>query len=353
MVNYSQAEKYNILECYLKSNKSVVLAEREYRARFPDRQFPSRKTVFKIVRNLSETGSLTKFTRNEPKTVMEEDSQLRVLLYFEENATKSIRDASRDLMLSRTSIWRTLKQMKYKPYKFLPVQEMLPLDHVSRFDFCSAMLDRHFDQNVFMTIGWTDEASFTTRGIYNRKNTHYWSSENQRRVKTIRRQGYLSVNVWCMIVGNQILGPVFFNGNLNGERYLEMLRNEILPLINQLPDNIRQNLIFQQDNAPCHNTAAVQQFLNEHFNTWIGSNGTISWPPRSPDLTPMDYFLWGTLKNAVYEERPENINDMKRKIRDQINRLNGNGAVERAVRKLEARYTMCILQDGRHIENFL
>ncbi|EZA48673.1 hypothetical protein X777_13179, partial [Ooceraea biroi] len=40
--------------------------------------------------------------------------------------------------------------------------------------------------------------------------------------------------------------------------------------------------------------------LNESFpDRWIGRGGRISWPARSPDLMPLDFFLWGHLKNEV------------------------------------------------------
>jgi hypothetical protein len=39
------------------------------------------------------------------------------------------------------------------------------------------------------------------------------------------------------------------------------------------------------------------------------------WPPRSPDLTPRDYFLWGLLKGRVYSNKPRTIDDLKDAIR--------------------------------------
>ncbi|KYQ46369.1 hypothetical protein ALC60_14791, partial [Trachymyrmex zeteki] len=47
---------------------------------------------------------------------------------------------------------------------------------------------------------------------------------------------------------------------------------------------------------------------------WIGRRGAIEWPPRSPDLTPLDFFLWGHLKSVVYKTPPENINDLRQRI---------------------------------------
>ncbi|KAJ8874381.1 hypothetical protein PR048_025229 [Dryococelus australis] len=36
-------------------------------------------------------------------------------------------------------------------------------------------------------------------------------------------------------------------------------------------------------------------------NQWIGRDGLIAWPAGSPDLTPLDYILWGYMKGVIYE----------------------------------------------------
>jgi hypothetical protein len=67
----------------------------------------------------------------------------------------------------------------------------------------------------------------------------------------------------------------------------------------------------------------VRQFLNEAFpNRWIGRGGAISWPARSPDLTPLDFFLWGFVKEKVYRLRPTTAGDMKLRIRDAFRLVN-------------------------------
>jgi len=46
------------------------------------------------------------------------------------------------------------------------------------------------------------------------------------------------------------------------------------------------------------------QLLNDTFsNRWIGRGSTINWPPRSPDLTLLDFCLWGLMKNEVYKKK--------------------------------------------------
>ena len=44
-------------------------------------------------------------------------------------------------------------------------------------------------------------------------------------------------------------------------------------------------------------------YINLTFpEPWIGLGGHVQWPPRSPDLTPLDFCLWGWIKSEVYKE---------------------------------------------------
>ena len=99
--------------------------------------------------------------------------------------------------------------------------------------------------------------------------------------------------MWADIVENRILGPYFFEGTLNGERYLDFLQFELIPALAVLfpnpqdPDIPHNDIWFQQDGAPPHFAMAVREFLDVTFaNKWIGRRGPIEWPPRSPDITP-------------------------------------------------------------------
>ncbi|EFN64531.1 hypothetical protein EAG_07520, partial [Camponotus floridanus] len=58
---------------------------------------------------------------------------------------------------------------------------------------------------------------------------------------------------------------------------------------------------LQQDGHPAYTSILARIILNQKFpGRWIGLHGPQEWPPRSPDLTPMDFFMWGFLKNKVY-----------------------------------------------------
>ncbi|EZA47264.1 hypothetical protein X777_16427, partial [Ooceraea biroi] len=67
----------------------------------------------------------------------------------------------------------------------------------------------------------------------------------------------------------------------------------------------------------------ARNILNESFpDRWTGRGGRISWPARSPDLTPLDFFLWGHLKNEVYRDIPTTPEDMRERIQRELVSLN-------------------------------
>ena len=63
---------------------------------------------------------------------------------------------------------------------------------------------------------------------------------------------------------------------------------------------------FQQDGATSHTARFTIDLLKGKFGERVISrNGPVEWPPRSCDLTPLDFFLWGHIKSLVYANKPE------------------------------------------------
>jgi hypothetical protein len=84
------------------------------------------------------------------------------------------------------------------------------------------------------------------------------------------------------------------------------LQNELPPLLEEVTLAKRMLMVFQHDGAPAHYSRLVTHHLNLTFpERWIGHGGHVQWPPRSPDLTPLDFCLWGWMNSEVYKE---NIN---------------------------------------------
>ncbi|GFU79913.1 uncharacterized protein TNCV_577931 [Trichonephila clavipes] len=154
-------------------------------------------------------------------------------------------------------------------------------------------------------IFFSDEAHFGLNGYVNKQNCHIWSEANpQVYVETPLHPEKLTV--WCALWAGGIIGPYFFkndeghNVTVNGDRYRAMITNFFIPELN---NHDVQELWFQQDGATCHTARATDDLLKDTFGDRLISRfGPVNWPPRSCDLTLLDYFLWGYVKSLVYAD---------------------------------------------------
>ena len=120
----------------------------------------------------------------------------------------------------------------------------------------------------------------------------------------------------CTIDGKELKSPyrvsinfVPDNKHLLQENYVEY-KYVFLPL--KLVSKI-----FQQDGAPPRWGSHVRRFLDATFpKQWIGRDGPTPWPPRSPDITPLDSFLWGYVKDKVFSTPVPDITNLKARITD-------------------------------------
>ena len=54
---------------------------------------------------------------------------------------------------------------------------------------------------------------------------------------------------------------------------------------------------FQEDVAICHISHAANDLLRQRFDArLISPNSNVNWRPRSNDMTPLNSFLWGAVK---------------------------------------------------------
>ncbi|GFX07955.1 putative DD41D transposase [Trichonephila clavipes] len=77
-----------------------------------------------------------------------------------------------------------------------------------------------------------------------------------------------------------------------------------------------RELWFQQDGATCHTARATIDLLKDTFGDRLISRFVpVNWPPRSCNLTPLDYFLWGYVKSLVYADEPQTLDHLEDNIR--------------------------------------
>ncbi|GFS76663.1 transposable element Tc3 transposase [Trichonephila clavipes] len=92
-----------------------------------------------------------------------------------------------------------------------------------------------------------------------------------------------------------------------------MITNFFIPELN---NNDVHELWFQQDGATCHTARDTIDLLKDTFGDRLNSRfGPVNWPPRSCDLTPLDYFLWGYVKSLVFADKPQTLDHLEDNIR--------------------------------------
>ena len=82
------------------------------------------------------------------------------------------------------------------------------------------------------------------------------------------------------------------------------------------------NIWFQQDGATCHTAEATLDVLRSIFeDRFISRKADIVWSPLSRDLTPLDYYLWGAIRDKCYACKSDTIDALKDNIREAIGEI--------------------------------
>ena len=111
-----------------------------------------------------------------------------------------------------------------------------------------------------------------------------------------------------------------------------------------------ENVIFQQNGAPPHFGLRVRKSLDKRFQgQWIGRGGPIPWPTRSPDVTPLDFFLLGLCGRPCFNTPVRDVDELKQKITDAVATVNLN-MLANTWRELRRRLEFLQDNNGRHIE---
>ncbi|GFX54870.1 putative LOC100569746 [Trichonephila clavipes] len=131
-----------------------------------------------------------------------------------------------------------------------------------------------------------DEAHFWLNGYVNKQNCRIWSEANPQ---------------------------VYIETPLHPEKIDCLLR--FMGRCNHSSKTMKATT-FQQDGATCHTACATIDLLKDTFGDRLISRfGRVNRAPRSCDLTPLDYFLWGYVRSLVYADKPQTLDHLEDNIR--------------------------------------
>ena len=202
-------------------------------------------------------------------------------------------------------------------------------------------------------IWFSDESHFCLHSAVSRKSNVYWGNEKPTFV-TQRPLHSPKVTVWCALSSKGIIGPFLFENDagdtvtVTQETYRNVIKKFVSTLKRRHGDLAQE--WFQQDGATPHTAIASLELLHSHFGDRVISRRTDHpWAAHLPDLSPLDFFLWGYIKNHVYQNSPATLDELKREIRRVTNMVTQD-VCKNSIDNFVKRIHKCFEQNGRHFE---
>ena len=311
---------------------------------------PTDNAIRSLVNKFKRTGSVTDENGRGRKRIDPTETE-RIQHLFEDEPRTSIRKASMQLNIPPSTVHKVLRcTLMKKPYRIQVLHALHEEDYPNRAARCAEFVDQIENDNLLNDILFSDEATFHTCGKVNRHNCRIWANERPTDFMEWERDSP-KVNVWLGMTRSKIYGPFFFHEqSVTGNIYLDMLQLFLEPQL--VSDGILDSVVFQHDGAPCHYAVIVRDYLNSRLpNRWIGRGGDRPWPPRSPDLTPLDFFAWGFVKTKVYQQKINNLTELKDRIRSAVSDITLE-MLHNVFRNTKERFEICRDTDGQHVESF-
>ena len=271
---------------------------------------------------------------------------------------KSTRRRSQELGLKRTSLMNILhKDLHLHAYHIQICHQLTPADMAKRTAMCEWFEEQLGADDDFLNNVWfSDEAHFLLSGHVNSQNNVYWGSEKHDEVLQ-RPLHSEKCTVWAALSRHGIIGPFFFEDHQGKTTTVdtESYRDVLVKFWNALGrrDLNREEQWLQQDGATPHTSnSSLAWLLNKFGERLISRRCDVEWAPHSPDLNPLDFFLWGYLKDRVYVNSPRTIPELKKEIANKIRAISHvqvNNVMDCFVKRIRA----CHQRGGAHIEHIL
>jgi hypothetical protein len=112
---------------------------------------------------------------------------------------------------------------------------------------------------------------------------------------------------------------------------------------------------FMHDGAPPHFSITAREFSENMYPAWrIGRGGPTAWPPRSPDLNPVHFHIWGHLKTLAYATPVNDIATLRQRVEGGCQAIRKTpGTAKRVRQSVTRRAQCCVKEHGGHLVHLL
>ena len=221
----------------------------------------------------------------------------RVKNAIDKDPGKSMCMIAKDTRMSEALIRRCVsKDLRYKSYKMKKGQLLTAKAKEKRLKHCQKLLNK-LKHPLQRNMIWffSDEKNFCQDQAVNNQNNCWLAVCSEDVPKVMQTKFPATVMVFGVILSH-IMPPYIFQKGLkvNTVEYLKVLEMHILPGICKVANG--RPYVWQQDLTPCHTQRKTQLWLSNNFIDFVSPH---VWPPNSPDLNPIDFFVWGVIKRCT------------------------------------------------------
>lgn len=306
--------------------------------------------AFKDAEEKEEGSASATRKRHAPGAQKLRDSSFleRLQALIDEDPGCSMRKLAEKLNVSDFTIRKAVSEdLRCKSY-VLRVRQMLSAEMKSkRVARCSLLLSSLKHEAAGHLRFFSDEKIFVVDAKVNRRNDR-WIAMDLEDVPVIGKTKFpASVHVLCVVSSDgDVMSPHFFQKGqaVNKEVYLDIMITVVKPWMDEIAAG--RPYVFQQDNAPAHASHVVQNWMDDNLPLFWSK---AFWPPNSPDLNPLDYYVWGVLERASNKAAHNSIDSLKPAIIQAAANID-RAELAHACYRFRSRIEAVIEADGAWIE---
>ena len=145
------------------------------------------------------------------------------------------------------------------------------------------------------------DPSYDNKTIASTLKMQIWIATNKKDVPRVMKTMFPATVMIFGVVSSEghIIPPHIFEVGLkvNTKVYLDVLKSVVIPWCNQVVGG--RPWVWQQDSAPAHKSKETQTWLQKKCYDFVNCVPFSHWPPSSPDLNPLDNFVWSYVENIT------------------------------------------------------